>query len=227
MSALDWIISIGITILAYFVPYIIFLACHKEPISQEKAKKFTIIWAIISFLLVFAFKLLIIYFGGNTSSGMNIFAVFVWNGLGYFILINSSKKRIADGEEKQLTEHKLQHTCDIPHKTKKTSKFRITTICLVVSVIANLVLVPTAIYYNNKYNSVSAKYQEMIDYVANNYIQENQSNKTEVTTSSNSKSNSNEEFDWDSLLEKAKENDYDYKASKEALQAIDDFDNKQ
>lgn len=223
MSALDWIVSIGITILFYFVPYIIFLACHKGPIPQEKAKKFTIIWSIISFLLVLVFKLLIVYLGRNTSSGMNVFAVFLWNGLGYFILTNSSK-RIDDGEHEQLTEHAYVSPIQ-NHKEDKQTNFRIITICLAISLVANVALIVTVIYYNDKYTNLSAEYQEAINYISKDYIQKNKSNKSETTTSSNSKSNSNENIDWDALLEKAKENDYDYKASKEALEAIDNFNN--
>lgn len=108
MSAIDWIFSIGITILTYFVPYIIFLVCHKGPIPPKKAKKFTIIWTIISVLLVLASKFLIHYLGGNVSSKINFFAVFVWNSLGYSILTNTNK-RIAAGKAEQQTEHIDQH----------------------------------------------------------------------------------------------------------------------
>lgn len=84
------------TILLYFVPYVVVRLIHRRSFSLKAAKIMTIVWAIVSAAIVVAIK----FATGTTSPtgtrGLNVAAIFIWHGFGYYVLLTESKREKAN-----------------------------------------------------------------------------------------------------------------------------------
>lgn len=83
-------------ILLYFVPYVVVRLIHRRSFSLKTAKIMTIVWAIISAAIVVAIKYITSSLGATVSNGLNVAAIFIWHGFGYYVLLTESKREKAN-----------------------------------------------------------------------------------------------------------------------------------
>lgn len=84
------------TILLYFVPYVVVRLIHRRSFSLKAAKIMTIVWAIVSAAIVVAIKFAT---GATSPTGtreLNVAAIFIWHGFGYYVLLTESKREKAN-----------------------------------------------------------------------------------------------------------------------------------
>ena len=81
------------TILLYFVPYVVVRLIHRRSFSLKAAKIMTIVWAIVSAAIVVAIKFATSPTG---TRGLNVAAIFIWHGFGYYVLLTESKREKAN-----------------------------------------------------------------------------------------------------------------------------------
>lgn len=84
------------TILLYFVPYVVVRLIHRRSFSLKAAKIMTIVWAIVSAAIVVAIKFATGATSPTGTSGLNVAAIFIWHGFGYYVLLTESKREKAN-----------------------------------------------------------------------------------------------------------------------------------
>lgn len=80
------------TILLYFVPYVVVRLIHRRSFSLKAAKIMTIVWAIVSAAIVVAIKFATGATSPTGTRGLNVAAIFIWHGFGYYVLLTESKR---------------------------------------------------------------------------------------------------------------------------------------
>ena len=113
-SIVDAFFSILITVAVYSVPIIIYrYGIVKQPIEKKLAKRITIIYAIVAFIVMIV---LLFFFNGKRSAG----AILFWSWINYKILTSGKKQ---DAEE-QIIEMppKDYSVADLPISTEKYTK---------------------------------------------------------------------------------------------------------
>ena len=84
------------TILLYFVPYVVVRLIHRRSFSLKAAKIMTIVWAIVSAAIVVAIKFATGATSPTGTRGLNVAAIFIWHGFGYYVLLTESKREKAN-----------------------------------------------------------------------------------------------------------------------------------
>lgn len=84
------------TILLYFVPYVVVRLIHRRSFSLKAAKIMTIVWAIVSAAIVVAIKFATGATSPTGTRGLNVAAIFIWHGFGYYALLTESKREKAN-----------------------------------------------------------------------------------------------------------------------------------
>ncbi len=84
------------TILLYFVPYVVVRLIHRRSFSLKAAKIMTIVWAIVSTAIVVAIKFATGATSPTGTRGLNVAAIFIWHGFGYYVLLTESKREKAN-----------------------------------------------------------------------------------------------------------------------------------
>lgn len=84
------------TILLYFVPYVVVRLIHRRSFSLKAAKIMTIVWAIVSAAIVVAIKFATSATSPTGTRGLNVAAIFIWHGFGYYVLLTESKREKAN-----------------------------------------------------------------------------------------------------------------------------------
>lgn len=84
------------TILLYFVPYVVVRLIHRRSFSLKAAKIMTIVWAIVSAAIVVAIKFATGATSPTGTRGLNVAAIFIWHGFGYYVLLTESKRKKAN-----------------------------------------------------------------------------------------------------------------------------------
>ena len=84
------------TILLYFVPYVVVRLIHRRSYSLTAAKIMTIVWAIVSAAIVVAIKFATGATSPTGTRGLNVAAIFIWHGFGYYVLLTESKREKAN-----------------------------------------------------------------------------------------------------------------------------------
>lgn len=84
------------TILLYFVPYVVVRLIHRRSFSLKTAKIMTIVWAIVSAAIVVAIKFATGATSPTGTRGLNVAAIFIWHGFGYYVLLTESKREKAN-----------------------------------------------------------------------------------------------------------------------------------
>lgn len=84
------------TILLYFVPYVVVRLIHRRSFSLKAAKIMTIVWAIVSAAIVVANKFATGATSPTGTRGLNVAAIFIWHGFGYYVLLTESKREKAN-----------------------------------------------------------------------------------------------------------------------------------
>ena len=81
------------TILLYFVPYVVVRLIHRRSFTLKAAKIMTIVWAIVSAAIVVAIKFATGATSPTGTRGLNVAAIFIWHGFGYYVLLTESKRK--------------------------------------------------------------------------------------------------------------------------------------
>lgn len=84
------------TILLYFVPYVVVRLIRRRSFSLKAAKIMTIVWAIVSAAIVVAIKFATGATSPTGTRGLNVAAIFIWHGFGYYVLLTESKREKAN-----------------------------------------------------------------------------------------------------------------------------------
>ena len=84
------------TILLYFVPYVVVRLIHRRSFSLKAAKIMTFVWAIVSAAIVVAIKFATGATSPTGTRGLNVAAIFIWHGFGYYVLLTESKREKAN-----------------------------------------------------------------------------------------------------------------------------------
>lgn len=84
------------TILLYFVPYVVVRLIHRRSFTLKAAKIMTIVWAIVSAAIVVAIKFATGATSPTGTRGLNVAAIFIWHGFGYYVLLTESKRKKAN-----------------------------------------------------------------------------------------------------------------------------------
>ncbi len=83
--------SIILTLAIYLLPYVIVRLIHRRSFSPKAAKIMTIVWAIISAAIVTAIKFATSGADSARAGGLNVVAIFLWNWVGYQVLLRENK----------------------------------------------------------------------------------------------------------------------------------------
>ena len=79
-----------------FVPYVVVRLIHRRSFSLKAAKIMTIVWAIVSAAIVVAIKFATGATSPTGTRGLNVAAIFIWHGFGYYVLLTESKREKAN-----------------------------------------------------------------------------------------------------------------------------------